>query len=115
MFVTGISSDIAMRIAGYQVQAQQAVDASMARIASSRRFNSFADDPVAATAEISLRTQQGAAGIYLRSTQDAAAAADAASSGLQSASDILIELRNDVLGLDTSDPSSVSAVQQSVA
>lgn len=115
MFVPGFSSDIAMRIANYQAQAQQAVDASMARIASGRRFNSFAEDPVSATMEISLRTQQSAAGIYLRSTQDAGAAADAASSGLQSASDILTQLRTDVLGLNTSDPNSVSAVQQNVA
>jgi flagellin len=115
MFVSGISSDLAMRLAAYQSQAQQAVDASMARIASGRRFNSFAEDPVAATAEISLRSQQGAANIYLRSTQDAAAAADAASAGLQSASDILTQLHDDVLGLDTSDPSSLTAVQQSVA
>jgi flagellin len=115
MFITGTSSSIALRIANLQAQAQQRVDTSMARIASGRRFSSFAEDPVAATREISLRTQQGAAGIYLRATQDAAAAADAASTGLQSASDILTELRNSVLALDTSDPDSVAAVQQQVA
>jgi len=115
MYVLGVNSANAMRIASYQAQAQQAVDLSRARIASGRRFTSFAEDPAAATREISLRSQQGAAAVYLRTTQDAAAAADAASTGLQTASDILTELRNDVLAMDTADPSSVSAVQQNVA
>jgi len=114
MFVTGVGSATAMRIVAYQAQAQRAVEQSMARIASGRRFTSFADDSVAATREVSLRSQQGAAALYLRATQDAAGAADAASSGLQAASDLLIELRNDVLALDPSDSSSVAAVQQSV-
>lgn len=87
----------------------------MARIASGRSFTGFSDDPVAATKEISLRTQQSAGTFYLTSTQDAMAAADTASSGLQSASDILTQLRSDVLALDTSDPNSVTATQDNVA
>lgn len=112
MLIAGISSDFGMRLARYQAQAQQAADTAMAHLASGRRFISFAEDPVAATREISLRAQQGAVGIYLRTTQDAAAAADAASAGLKSAYDILTEMRNDVLDLDPSDP---DAVQQSIA
>ncbi|GAA0479933.1 flagellin [Paractinoplanes deccanensis] len=114
MFVTGVNSATAMRIARYQAQALQAVDNSAARISSGRRFTSFAEDPVAATKEISLRAQQGANGIYLRATQDAVAAADLASSGLQTASDILTELRTTVLGMNSADPASVSAAQQTV-
>ena len=114
MFVTGAGSATAMRIARYQAQALVAVEKSAARISADRRFTSFAEDSVAATKEVSLRAQQGAVGIYLRSTQDAAAAADAASAGLQSASDILLDLRNAVLALDAADSGSVAAVQQTV-
>ena len=115
MFITGVSSATAMRIARYQAQAVQAADQSSARLAAGRRFTSFAEDPVAATTEVSLRAQQGAAGRYLRTTQDAAAAADAASEGLRTVSDILIELRNAVLALDAADSSSAIAVQHTVA
>ncbi|WIN00514.1 flagellin [Actinoplanes oblitus] len=114
MYLTGTGSSTAMRIAAYQAQALMAVDQSTARIASSRRFTSFAEDSVAATVEISLRTQRGAATLYLRATQDAVTTADAASAGLQTASDLLIELRNDVLALNAADPASVSAVQEQV-
>jgi flagellin len=114
MFVTGVNSATAMRIARYHAQALSAVEKSTARLAADRRFTSFAEDPVAATREISLRAQQGAVGVHLRATQDAVAAADAASEGLQSASDILLELRTAVLALDTSDPDSVTAVQQTM-
>ncbi|XVU24639.1 flagellin [Actinoplanes sp. CA-054009] len=114
MFVSGSSSVSAMRIARYQAEALQAVERSSARIASGRRFTSFAEDTVAATREISLRAQQGATGIYLRAAQDAGAAAEAAASGLRSASDILTELRTAVLALNTADSSSVTATQQTV-
>jgi flagellin-like hook-associated protein FlgL len=114
MYVTGVGSVTTMRIAGYQAQALQAVDKSSARLAANRSFTSFAEDSVAATREISLRAQQGAAGAYLRATQDAAAAADAAAAGLQTASDILVELRTAVLALDTLDPDSVTAAQQTI-
>lgn len=114
MFVTGVGSATAMRIANYHAQALLAVDRSSARIAANRRFTSFAEDTVAATREISLRAQQGALGIYLRSTQDASAAADTAAAGLQSAYDLLIDLRNAVAGLDTSDSASIAATQQTV-
>jgi flagellin len=114
MFVTGVRTAAAMRIAVYQDQAVQAVDRSAARIATGRRFLSFADDSVAATREISLRAQQGAVGIYLRATQDAGTAADTASAGLQSASDLLIQLRNAVLALDPSDSAATTATQKTV-
>ncbi|HEX9999826.1 MAG TPA: flagellin [Actinoplanes sp.] len=114
MFVSGASSVTAMRIARYQAEAMQAVERSSARIASGRRFTSFAEDTVAATREVSLRAQRGATGVYLRATQDAASAAEAAAEGLRSASDVLIELRNAVLALDTSDPGSVTATQYTV-
>ncbi|MFF5079904.1 flagellin [Actinoplanes sp. NPDC000266] len=114
MFVSGSSSVTAMRIARYQAEALQAVERSSARIASGRRFTSFAEDTVAATREISLRAQQGATAIYLRAAQDAGSAAEAAADGLRSASDILGELRNAVLALNTADPSSVTATQHTV-
>jgi flagellin-like hook-associated protein FlgL len=114
MSITGISSTTAMRIARYQAEALQSVDRSAARIAADRRFTSFAEDSVSATREVAMRAQQSAAGLHLRATQDAAAAAEAASEGLRSASDILTELRNAVLALDAGDPSSVTAVQQTV-
>jgi flagellin len=114
MFTMGINNATALRLARYQAQALQAIDASSARIASDRRFTTFAEDTVSATREVSLRAQQGATALYLRTTQDAAAAADAASSGLQSASDILIELRNAVVGLNDSDPEVVTATQRTV-
>ncbi|WP_179855001.1 flagellin [Paractinoplanes atraurantiacus] len=103
-----------MRIARYQAEALQAVERSSARIASGRRFTSFAEDTVAATREISLRAQQGATGLYLRAAQDAGSAAEAAASGLRSASDILGDLRNAVLALNTADPTSVTATQRTV-
>jgi len=115
MITAGVSSATAMRIARYHAQALQAIDTSAARIAAGRRFTSFAEDTVAATSEISLRAQQGAVGLYLRATQDAASAADAASDGLQSASDILIELRTAVLALNTSDADSITSTQETVA
>jgi flagellin-like hook-associated protein FlgL len=114
MFVTGANTATAMQIARYHAQALAAVEKSSARIAADRRFTSFAEDPAAATREISLRAQQGAAGLHLRATQDAVAAADAASDGLQSVSDILLDLRNAVLGMDVNDAASVSAVQNTV-
>ncbi|GIE98090.1 flagellin [Paractinoplanes rishiriensis] len=114
MFVTGANTAAASQIARFHAQALAAVEKSSARIAADRRFTSFAEDPAAATREISLRAQQGAAGLHLRATQDAKAAADAASSGLQQASDLLLELRNAVLGMDENDASSVSAVQSTV-
>ncbi|XVV11896.1 flagellin [Actinoplanes sp. CA-131856] len=114
MFVSGSSSVTAMRIARYQAEAWQAVERSSARIASGRRFTSFAEDTVAATREISLRAQQGATAIHLRAAQDAGSAAEAAASGLRSASDILGDLRNAVLALNTADPTSVTATQNTV-
>ncbi|MET0414763.1 MAG: flagellin [Actinoplanes sp.] len=115
MFVTGVNNATATRLARYWAEASQAADASTARIASGRRFTTFAEDPVAATKEISLRAQQSSSAIYLRATQAAAAAADAASDGLRSASEILLEMRNAVVGLDTSNDDSKHAVQQTVA
>jgi flagellin len=112
MFVIGVNTANSLRLARYTAQALDAVDRSSARIAANRRFTSFAEDTVAATREVSMRAQLGATGLYLRSAQDAAAAADAASAGLQSASDILIELRNAVLALD---PSDAHATQQTVS
>jgi flagellin-like hook-associated protein FlgL len=115
MSINAISGAALTQIARYQAENMRVATTSAARLAAGRRFLTAAEDPAAATTEISMRAQRGADAIYLSSAKSANSTASAAADGLQSAGEVLAQLRSAVEGLDEGNAASATSVQVTVA